>query len=454
MRVALILLAACSAPPTQIPRADGPTWTYALSTDAGLRTLRVRLCFPELRPLAIEPGAQGAHLLVTRMWVGGREVRPAPRIPVDGAECVEYTVDLTTAARGDHVRVARPERWLWEPARIPPGATAHATAALPPGVRLSVPWAESAPGRYTLPPSSFRFHGRAVLGRFALRPQRVAGATIEAAVLGPSKSVRDAAIDGLLRDAARGVATVFDGRFPRPKAQVIVLPQAGASVGYAEAERGGGGAVLLMVGEGARYGGVAHDWTAVHEMLHLAMPQLWRGNAWLSEGVATYYQHLLLGRLGLLDPQTAWSKLYDGFRRGRGSLTGRTLEADSERLGRHAAYWRVYWAGAAWAYRADVALRRRGRSLDELLRFWRRCCPDESDGWNARPLLRRADDWLGEALLLPMAESALAATRFPDTRDLDRALGIEIVPGDSRVRLAARAPEVDIRRAILARRPP
>lgn len=443
------------------PQTRGPVdaWTYALVVDEDLRRIQVRMCFPEAVPEAIQPGGDAALAHVDSMSVAGRPVRPAGRVRLGRlppGSCVDYGVDLTRAegragwsARRltpGGVRIARTAACLWEPTTHTARPRVTAEVRVTGGVSVSVPWTEIAPGRYVLPPSTFRTHGRAVLGRFEIRRQRVAGALIEAAVVGDASGVdRGDAIDGILRDAALGVATVFGGRFPRPKGQFIVLPQPGAGVGFGEAERGGGGAVLLMVGERARYARIKSDWTAIHETFHIAMPQTLRGNAWLSEGVASYYQYLLLARVGRLDPRAAWSELNAGFARGRSDHTGRTLREDSRGLGRHGAYWRVYWGGAAWAFRADVALRRRGRSLDALVRHWRGCCPDETSWWNAEPLLKRGDAWLGEDLLVPLAEAALDATEPPDLADLYLALGLH--PDDGGVALRD-APESALRDAI------
>jgi hypothetical protein len=456
----VVLLVACgsTSPVSSVPGISEPaaTWSYRIEVTDAVRTAAVEMCFPAGSPVTIRPGSDDALAYVTEFQVAGRPVRPASRIHLPSGGCARYVVDLAAAARSSGwrmraltpspVRVVRPAALLWEPTRSVEAPRVSATSAN----RFSCPWAAT-DGRMTLPPSTFRTSGRLVFGAIELRSQQVAGATLEAALLGDSLPGRSLAVDSLLADAMRGVATVFGGVFPRSKLQALVLPQPGGSIGFGEAERGGGGAVMVMVGERARYSAVKTDWTAVHEVFHVVMPQTIRGNAWFSEGVASYYQYLLLARVGLLDPVTAWSSLHAGFGRGRSDDTGRTLDEDSEGLGRYSAYWRVYWTGAAWAFRADVELRRRGRSLDEVVAFWRKCCPDETSWWNARPLLRQADTWLGEPLLDDLADAALPRRDFPELADLYAALGIVVVDGKT-VRLNDEAPEAKIRRAITARR--
>lgn len=397
----MMLLACSSAPPPSTAKAPAPTTGWLYRIDVRGDHAAVELCGPD-------------------------------------APCVSERVSLPKHRAG---MLRLDDLLRHEP---PDGVPVHAEVRGP----LWTPWARVG-DRYVVPPSTFRTVGRVVFGdRVVVRRHEVAGAELE--VLMPALRATRAPA-WVLQDAMCAVATLYGGRFPRPKVQAIVLPQEGDDVGFGQAERGGGGAVTLYVGDHARYEGIKSDWTAVHEVMHLALPQTVRGNAWFNEGIASYYQYLLLARVGLLTPERAWQALHAGFGRGRSDHTGRTLDADSVGLGRFSAYWRVYWAGAAFAFRADVELRRRGKSLDEVVRFWRGCCPDETSWWDARPLLWRADEWLGEALLVPLGDAAMAASRFPGLDDLYAALGLDVSTGT--LRFDDAAPDAALRRAITARSP-
>ncbi len=392
----------------------------------------------------------GPVLLLAALAGWSYEVRVAPdlgSLTVRGCapdgDCTARTVPLLEGGPG--FRVTQPDFWLRP--RTTGAASGILRLHLPPGVQASVPWRPIGPGLYEVPSSTFHAEGRAVFGRFEQRLLEVSGASFDVVSLGRAPAE---AADGLLRDAALGVATLFGGRFPRDRVQALVFSRPGRRVGFGMASRGGGPAVVVTLGEEAAYEEVRADWTVMHEIAHLAMPRLAPGHAWLGEGLATYYQWVLLGRIGRVGPERAWSKLHDGFRRGARTGTDRPLEAESRDMGQTHAYWRVYWAGAAWALRADVELRRRGRSLDEVVRHWRACCPDERTRWHALPVLHRADEWLGEPLLVPLAKRQLGARGFPDLLDLYRALGLEVVDERS-VRLRDDAPEADLRRRILGR---
>ena len=57
-------------------------------------------------------------------------------------------------------------------------------------------------------------------------------------------------------------------------------------------------------------------WTGYHELAHLLIPYRGWGDAWFSEGLASYYQNLMQARAGVLSENEMWQRLYDGFRRG------------------------------------------------------------------------------------------------------------------------------------------
>ena len=120
-------------------------------------------------------------------------------------------------------------------------------------------------------------------------------------------------------------------------------------VPWAHVLRGGGVAAEFYVDRTRSLDELRRDWTATHELSHMLLPYINRGDAWLSEGFASYYQNVLRARAGMLAPEQAWNKLYRGFQRGRDGTRGRTLAEASRSMGRDRAFMRVYWSGAAIA---------------------------------------------------------------------------------------------------------
>src|SRR5690606_4452079 len=118
------------------------------------------------------------------------------------------------------------------------------------------------------------------------------------------------------------------------------------------ARRGGVASVLLLVDETADLAALRADWVAVHELFHLLWPRIERADAWLSEGLATYYQEVLRARHGLISQRDAIQHLVDGLARGARADGGLPLGEESARMRATHSYTRVYWSGAAFAFAA------------------------------------------------------------------------------------------------------
>ncbi len=139
---------------------------------------------------------------------------------------------------------------------------------------------------------------------------------------------------------------------------------ADAGPGFGLSSRGGGRSLLFVVGRDADADALVGEWIAVHEMVHLVLPVTRDEDAWLGEGIATYYQEVLRARAGMISAEQAWENLRRGFDAGVRAAGGRTLEEVARGRGD---YTRLYWSGAALALRMDAALRRRGSSLDAVV---------------------------------------------------------------------------------------
>lgn len=451
------LLLGCGGAVPAAPGDDLPA--YRVRVDPDLRTLSVRVCFEGAPSSFLVPGLRAGRDLLDRAVAAGRPVPLGPQgLDLRGlppGACVDYTVDLRALAAASEsrgvgmylspTRVTRPGLWLWRPADAS-GLHARLRFELPDDLRVSAPWPVGADGAARLNPDAFANRSRVVFGRFPARSLPAGGGWLDVAVLGEDIAAGDAAVDAWLTAAGEGVARIYDG-LPVPRVQVLLMVVPGAGVHFGTTMRGGGPGVMLLVGQASSPADLADDWTASHELFHLGMPPVQGSDAWFFEGFTTYYTYVAMARAGTLTPRQAWGRLHDGFRRGGGAGTGRTLGAESEAMQRTGAYWRVYWGGAAMALRADRALRQRGRSLDEVMRFWRRWSQEPGAPWKAHALLRRADRHLGDAVLEPLADALLGDADFPDLGPTYAALGLR-AQGPRAVRLVP-APASAIRDAIM-----
>ncbi len=253
---------------------------------------------------------------------------------------------------------------------------------------------------------------------------------------------------GWLAEVAAATLTAY-GRLPLPEATVRVSETTRPSrspVPWGQTLRRGDTAVLLYVRRDASLEELRADWTAVHELSHLFHPYLGREGRWLSEGLASYYQNVLRARSGLLPEAEAWRRLDAGFARGRREGRGARLDALAGRDGTM----RIYWSGAAYWLEMDLELRKRGRSLDTVLRQYAECCLRGTGEVAPAHFMAELDRLAGGDGFSRRFERYAALPAFPSLDAAYAALGLQV--GGERLRFSDRADAVRLRRAIMGRR--
>ena len=118
------------------------------------------------------------------------------------------------------------------------------------------------------------------------------------------------------------------------------------------------------------------DWTAPHEFSHLILPYLGRDNSWYAEGFASYLQHSVMVELGVIDEAEALR------RRDRKMQAAVAVLDDLDEpmldripeMKRGGSFPTLYWGGAVYFERVDMALREEGSSLQQVLRDFLACC--------------------------------------------------------------------------------
>lgn len=465
--------AASEAPPTPRRRATALLgWHYTVTPKPSLDTADIRVCFEGAAPQLLIPGiALGMDHTHDVRTDGGeplsRKGRGYDLAPLPDNGCVRYRVDFKglsqargsgriVARRGESL-LARPSAWLWRPDMIPAGFESTIAFELPPDVSISVPWAAatatSTGPTYRLDDSAFFWLGYAVFGAITIDRFEHAGAAVELVTLDAEIACPPAGLRAWVIDALDSVALLFDGRFPRDRLQVVVLPvpgRDGGTVYFGMATRGGGSGVFVFLDDHAVADDLPGGWTTVHELLHHGMPFI--EEPWMAEGWVSYYTELMRTRMGHRSEQEGWEALHEAFGRGSGRGSDMTLaEASAQMHDRHV-YQRVYWGGAATAFLVDVQMRIETdgkQGLDDAMKELRRCCGDADHRWPAAKLLAHLDDWYGRPLF---SETAATILREPGMPDIDAAfarLGISTQGG---LRLDDEHPAAAARRAIMAPR--
>ena len=443
-------LAACGAA-RSAPRAP-EALRYRVVFDASLREVEV-----ELRgalPARLVPIHAAGRARFEAAWSeAGPLAGPVIEVP-DGARAVRYRVALDGGGGDPDAPMRFPgavyaptSAWLWAPEPRDPAARYPVEFVLPEGTAHSALFArDPESGALSFGEAAFRYVSYAAfgaLGRFAVPAP---GGCLEVATLPGSPP--EAAIRTWL-EAAGDAASRSLGRLPHESVAVIALPTLGTGggpVAFGMAAHGERPTLLAFVERDATPEALGRDWVAVHELSHLGHAFLDGRSAWLTEGIATYYETVLRARAGWMEPRTALSLLDAGFRRGERGGTGRTLRGESEDRHRTRAYDRVYWAGAAIALAIDVALRAEGSSLDAALLgahdLRRERLDDEA--------LLRALDGGRPGTATRIAAPWLDANTFPDLASTYRALGVRRSGAD----IALEAEGTALREAILSRSPP
>ena len=172
-----------------------------------------------------------------------------------------------------------------------------------------------------------------------------------------------------VRASARAVSTYY-GRFPVKSLKLLLVPVDGRRV------RGGttwgyrGAAIRVLLGRDSSEEDLRRDWIMVHEMVHLALPDMEQRYDWLSEGLAVYIEPIARVQAGDLAAQDVWQAMMrdmpKGSAAGRRSGTRQYRQLGPEVLGRRhvlpAGRYRNSQADIqpAWPARCD-ARRHRGR---------------------------------------------------------------------------------------------
>jgi hypothetical protein len=446
---------------------------YEIAVSPALDTLEATVCFHGWTPSRLVSRLKEArdYLTDVRPAKGDLHAQTSSRqirlSNVSAGDCLHYTVNLEAAVaaqagtervilhQGDNVLMSSGV-WLWRPARIPDNTSVELQFDLPEGMQVSVPWQrirqESALPGFRLDRTPIEWRDLTAFGYFEARDVRAGGAILRMAVLDADEPANSDDMSGWIHEAASAVSALY-GRFPLQHPQVLVVPIGAQSeaVPWAQVLRGGGTAAHFFIDQNRPLSEFRNDWTATHELSHMLLPYVGRGDAWLSEGFASYYQNVLRARAGMVSEQVAWQKLYAGFGRGRRDSGDKTLAYVSANMRESGGYMRVYWSGAAIAMMADVELRRRSKgrlSLDIAMAELAKCCLPGDRTWSAKEVFSRLDLITGDDVFMSLYKQNVNSRHFPEISDTSAQLGI--TEREDRLHLSSAEDALALRAAIMS----
>ncbi len=450
MKILRFVLTAIAALIVVLPlRAGAALHRYTVTVDNTLEKLDVVACFDGAVPPKLVADDTGMLFLKKmQLQTPGGELEvidwQATLSGVPDDACVEYLVHLRPATDG--MQRGGPETrrigqdlltsigdWLWRPTDLVQGEDIEVRFKLPTGISVSAPWRKVGDAVFRTGATPQKWPGVVAFGGFEPIVIAIDGARLNVAMVdSPPPPLRDM-FKRWIERAARSLMTVY-GVFPVDGLQVVIAPTPGGEkpVPWAYVSRGGGPAIHLFVQGRYPEPEFMRDWTMVHEMSHLFLPYLESGDAWLVEGVPTYYQNVAMARGGLIPPEEAWRRMNRGFEGARKIGSRYTVYEASERIGRRGLYRRVYWGGAAYMLAVDLALREASggaQTLGDALREIQRCCLHEMYRWSAEDFVARLDAITATKVFSVLFEEQIKGRNFPDYELLYERLGVRILGG-------------------------
>ena len=222
-----------------------------------------------------------------------------------------------------------------------------------------------------------------------------------------------------VRRSADAVAGYF-GHFPVPAVELRIATIPGRRVRHGVTFGGRRPTIRVSVGESATSADLDDDWVLVHELSHLAFPDLTSDDSWAEEGLSTYVEPWARVRAGILDERKAWAGVMEGMPQAHLGR-GRGLHGTRE-------WGPTYWGGALFWLTADVLIHERSQGrlgLRDALRGILEKGGDIRAHWPLLRALAAGDEAIGMNVLTELYRRLGEAPGTVDLPDLWRRLGIQ-----------------------------
>lgn len=443
------------------------THLYTVSISKDLSTLYVKIHFGDIAFYTLYAGSRSTAKFTKNMYFAsnksmiytpqGDEIKLKQNA---ASQTLYYEFDISASLgkrRWDDAQKAGndvlipPDLWMWRPYRLKDNEHIEIQFDFPDDINFSIPGIPVGKNRYRLLSTPYDWPSAGVFGPFKKDTVSVGECLFSVAFLDGNYKTTPAELSQWIREAAQSVCNIY-GDFPVKNVQILIIPvgQRGEPVPFGMVVRGYGISVNFYVDSSRPLKEFIADWTATHELSHCLLPLIDRDDAWLSEGMATYYQYILMGRDGRLSEQETWQRIYDGFQKGLKGTRGISLKLTSENMHEYRAFRYVYWSGAAMLLKADVALRLESKdkkSLDQVLKEVQKNCLNENRSWAGLEMMQLFDRFAGTSVFMDIYNNNILSKDFPVDDSYWAKLGVIVRNGV--VALNNQAPYADIRKSIL-----
>jgi predicted metalloprotease with PDZ domain len=167
------------------------------------------------------------------------------------------------------------------------------------------------------------------------------------------------------------------------------------------------------------------DWVMVHEMVHLALPDMEDRHAWLSEGLAVYVEPIARVQAGDLSAKEIWFAMMRDMPKGLPDAGDRGLDNTGT-------WGRKYWGGAMFCLFADIEIRKRTNNrlgLQDAMRGVLAAGGNHEEDWPIERVLSTADKAVGVDVLTKLHDAWGQKPVAPDLDALWRDLGLRLRDG-------------------------
>jgi len=246
-----------------------------------------------------------------------------------------------------------------------------------------------------------------------------------------------------IEHSMRTVARYY-GQFPAKQLRINVSSRDGSRVRHGTTYGASVPFIRLQLGRDVTADELLDDWVLVHEMIHLALPEVGDDHLWLTEGLSTYVEGIARVHVGDLRPERVWAEQVRSMPNGLPARGDEGLD--------HTHTWgRTYWGGALFCLLADVEIRKKTANrlgLRDAMRAVLRSSGGVSFEMPIDRIMKIGDEATGTTVLRDLYAQMKDKPTWPDLPALWQQLGIS-ERGDS-VEFDDEAPLAATRKAIMA----
>lgn len=242
------------------------------------------------------------------------------------------------------------------------------------------------------------------------------------------------------------VVAKYYGQFPVDNARVLIVPTAGKGVKGGQAFGYKGAAIRVFVGQQSDVEDLKKDWIAIHEMIHLALPNTHQRHIWLAEGLSTYIESISRVQAGQLTEEFVWK----GFI--KAMPYGLPKEGDKGLDYTHT-WGRTYWGGAMFCLLTDIEIRKQTNNKmglqDALIGLIKKGGNNERI-WSILEIIEATDYVTGKKIVYEQYMKMYNTPVKPDLEKLWISLGVQKI--GNKITFNQNAPLAKIRQAIFTPR--